>query len=221
MASYVVFFEQSEQFFGSFRACVGAFLQALGHDIRKIRRQHVDIFRGHWPIVIGNLPFPAQGEWGPGMFSANQFVQENAARPEVRSMIELCAAQLFWRHITKCAQGPSGFSSPNRRNIGLIGLRQAKIDEFHRTARVNHDVFRLQITVDNVALVNMNECAGDGNHHLEGQTHARLLLLQKVTQREPVNVFDRHVGMPKEITHLVNRYGVRMSQVGQNTPFRE
>jgi len=108
--------------------------------------------------------------------AGRHFVQHQPEREEVRSRIDLFAAQLLWRHVgqrTDCAarvgQERTGFELRRRRvsmRSARVGLDEAEVENL-RSVRGQQDVGGLDIAVDDAGGMSRLKGVGEGRADLE------------------------------------------------------
>ncbi len=100
-----------------------------------------------------------------GGFAREQFVKHETKRVEIRAMIDRARVDLLGTHVLK---------SSDTLRVGLVhGLkhfRDAEVHDLHVAVLEDHDVFRLEITMNDRRLLTMRggECSGDGRNDAYG-----------------------------------------------------
>lgn len=116
--------------------------------------------------------------------AAEDFADQDAEAPQVRLVSVACADQHFWRCVCRRSAVRSGLLVFK---IGQL-LAKAEVDELDMTAPVEQNVFGLQVSVDNVAIVkllNGDEYLGKIKDRIaHGQAHLLSDLLEKLASRE-------------------------------------
>jgi hypothetical protein len=101
--------------------------------------------------------------------SRHHFVEHDAKREQIRSMVARFTAHLFWRHVPRRAQHrPRIGLALERRRLGRVGIRrrghltrETEVEDLHAAVAGDEDVRRLQIAMDDAAVVRGGESAGD------------------------------------------------------------
>lgn len=99
-------------------------------------------------------------EW---KITANQRVEEHTERPDVR-LFAVGTFEHFWRHVVRCAR--------HRGQLAIVsrGFGQAEVDQPHRIVVCDHDIVRLNITMNNVLGVTMIDSLEQTFHVTRGDS---------------------------------------------------
>ena len=122
---------------------------------------------------------------------------------------------MLGRHVIRSAQRKSGFGEPH-----AIRLGDAEIHEFGAAERVDVNVFRLDVAVDNLLQVNV----ADGAAHLQRNLHAPrevagALVLDGVPQALAFEKFHHHEGAALLLAEIIHRDDVFVRDAGGEAGF--
>ncbi len=116
--------------------------------------------------------------------SLHQFVEYGGEAENFAPCIKFLAARLFRRHVSRGShdvaglcrvQGPFGAK--------LCNLRQAKIHDFDQAIGPQHDIFRLDITVQDAGSVGRLQGGSALNHHIESFLEGEVCPVAKRSRR--------------------------------------
>ena len=98
------------------------------------------------------------------MTPAHRFVDNNPQRENVRAGVGLFFQQNFGWHVGRCAGGQAAPALKGFRGDGVvIGWQlfgHAEVKDLHLAFRSQHDVFRLEVAVDDAPPVRGNQSLG-------------------------------------------------------------
>ena len=104
--------------------------------------------------------------------SRNHFIQHHTNGPNIGAMIDFLAIAMLGRHIEKRAhgrtiRGHAGFSN---------FMRQAEVEYLDSAICIDHDIFRLEITVHDIRLMRFLQAFADLDGYVEHATDRQRLV---------------------------------------------
>ena len=185
-----------------------------GHD--QLGRQ-----RGSESAEIGGVALePSERRVGVGLTqegnsAGEALVQYEAERIQIRTPVELLAANLFGRQVL-CGAHHDVVAG----QIGLGRLQpfgDAEIGEQHPTVGGHHDVARLDVAVDEPCFVGMVECGGDTGADVAREFGAQPLLgVEYLTQTLALDQLHDHGLASVLFEHVVHGDDVRVVETGRS-----
>src|SRR6266567_3679909 len=132
--------------------------------IRLLLGNDVDGFR-HMPSTL------------VGHTTGEQFVQDQAQGIYVAARIELCRIRpdLLGTHVRQCPDKFSKVRSAGDLCIAIGDARDAKIQDFRLPCFIDQDVARLQIAMNNAAVVSMLRCLADPDDQIQALRHRQAM----------------------------------------------
>ncbi len=151
-----------------------------------------------------------------GALAGRHFVEDRPQRELVGAEVERPAARLLGRHV---ADGPHDRAGPRRRRdvgdlfiLGLQELRQAEVEDLDDAVLRDHDVFGLQVAVDDPGGVRLGEPVGDLVRDVEQPLGRQRTALHHFPQGLPVHQLHRDVDRRVRGPDLVDRDDVVVVQ---------
>ena len=151
--------------------------------------------------------------------AANQFLQQDAERPDVAPRVGRRSAELLGRHGMRRPPRVSGFGHP--RAAAVRAPRQPEIHDLDPAARRQEHVRRLQIAVDDAALVGVRDGADDLHRDVERPLARRALGRDQLAERLTLDVLHHDKGPVAVLGDFVDRADVRMVEGRGRTRLRE
>ena len=139
--------------------------------------------------------------------SANHGVKDNPDRPYIR-LDAVKAVEDLWRHVIGCALDIAKPASGSH-----VSLGKAEVNQAHHIVFVDHDVIRLDVTMDDVQCVAVIDRSKETLHVV---CHLRLfypLLRRVLNLLEQAGAFDvlhDHVDVLHVIVRLIIAHNIRM-----------
>ena len=140
-----------------------------------------------------------------GVVSSEQLVEHDPDRPEIRAVVGAARLELLGGHVGHRAAdaiGPAG-AAGHRRAVGEQG-GDAEVEHLHGAAGGDEDVLRLEVAVDDVALMRAGERADHGHRQLDGAPRWKLASAGGVAKVRTVEMLEHHVGRPLVLVGLVD-----------------
>src|SRR5690242_1316364 len=97
-----------------------------------------------------------------GAYAGEHFIENNSRRKKVGARVQRQVLGLLRRHIVPCADGPADMRDARSRQ----GSREPKIHDVRAAVPIQHDVPRLQITVDDSLCVGGFQRSANLRHQL-------------------------------------------------------
>ena len=148
-----------------------------------------------------------------------QLVRDTRERVHVTPCVQLPISRcLLGAHVVRCAKGQPGFGQP--RSTGLTHRQRDPEVRHQRLTRLQQDVLRLDVAVNDAALVREAQRPRHRLRDLECLLHRKLLLpIQLVAQGLALDV--GHDVVQERVGHagIVERQDVGMLQVGGDFNF--
>ena len=146
--------------------------------------------------------------------SRDRLVDNAAEREDVGARIRGESGDLLWRDVPdRPHDSATARQGCSRRLTDLRlheKLRQPEVENLCVAVRRDHDVFRLQVTMDDVRLVCARECVSDLDQQIEKRGDL-VVARDAIAQSLAGNVFHRNV-VARSGADLVNRQDVRVIQ---------
>ena len=206
-----------------FRIACQAIAQQRAQPRGRIGRQSrpVDLARQHRCQRVGHV-------FGLIAAVAGEHLEHHhAERPDIGAAVDALALCLFRRHVSSRAQDHSdlGGARSERRRIHRVRrsahflrrecLGQAEIQHFHRSVVANLDVRRLQIAVDDAALMRKFHGIGDLPRNRQRLVHRNWPLREALGERRTFDQFEDE----RAIFYSVDGCDVGMVQRRQDLSF--
>jgi hypothetical protein len=152
-------------------------------------------------------------EW---QLAADHLVQHDAKRELIAAVVEVIARELFGRHVMRRADDHAGpglrcewsgcFLPLGRRE----GLREAEVENLDQLVAGDHDVRRLDVTVDDSGGMRFGQSVGDLRRKANDAVDRHRTVGDDVAQRPPVDELHRDVRRAVLLGNVVNRDDVRV-----------
>ncbi len=207
-------------------ACGRILAQHFGDDPIQLSRNLGIELAGRRRILIQDAAadgHPATG--AEGMAACKRFVENDAERKEVRALVYFLLEQDLRGHIGRRARQAAGVNLQRGRTSGGLGLQgdaffpagqqlgHTEIENLDLAGRGEHHVFRLDVAVNNSALVSGDERLSalncDGQKLL--QAHR---LGEALAQRVAFDVFHDHKDLVVFLEHVVHAGDMGVGQTG-------
>lgn len=117
------------------------------------------VLLSHHSIVDLGRGVPFVGE-----FPGEEFVENDAEGVEVRPRVELLTQELFGRAVL---EGPDVTIVSSHPGLGFEVLGDSEVDDLDPSVSIEHQVFGLDVPVEDPSLVDGCERVGDVPHHAE------------------------------------------------------
>ena len=194
----------------------------VGHDLpwrRRLRPQYgLECFDGR-------LAF----EWAR---AGGHLIQRCAKAEDVAARIDLAADRLFRGHVRRGARGAAGSTHAFATQIGdgrgprvlfidLRQLREAEVEHLDRAVVADHDVARLEITVDDAPRVRRGDRVGRRDRNTEQFARPKTPCWNQRVEARAVDEFHHDeidIALPVE---LVNGDDVRVTERGEELRFAQ
>src|SRR4029077_7721116 len=162
--------------------------------------------------------------------AGGHLVQNYTERKEVRARVELCAAHLFWRHVSDRADGAAGAGEKlfrrrggQSRNTAAFGGRgefgQTEIEDFGVAALGDEYVCGLDVAVDDAFRVGGFERVGNFDSPVEDLLERLWLATDVMFQRVAFEELHGDEGDAILVANFVNCADVRMIEGGGGARF--
>jgi hypothetical protein len=143
---------------------------------------------------------------------------ENQSRGElVRAEIHGTARRLLGRHERRRADDDSRRGEKGRLRVSEQGIRQlgdSEVEDLQESVRRNHEVFRLEVPMDDADSVRAREPVHELRAEIHDAAHRQGTARQKLANGLPVDELHREVGHAGGMPDLIDRHDVRMIQRG-------
>jgi hypothetical protein len=155
---------------------LGILLERSPDDAREIRRKIGSQGPGGHGIVTQDRgAHVGGGRAREGSFPRGELVENDPKGEQIGARIDSLAAHLLGRHVANGADDLSRRRDRRRHRHGLrcVGhrlvceLREAEVEDLHPPLASDHDVRRLQIAMNDAALVRGREGVGEGDRQIE------------------------------------------------------
>src|SRR5207253_1586922 len=133
------------------------FGQRLLYDGIKPARQRGQHSRGRYGIFVDHLvEHRGYALAAKRSLAGDELIENGAQREDIRPMVYWSSRCLLRRHVTWSAHHHAGLG-----HARITQFRDAKVEDFNVSLVGQHQVGRLQVTMDHASLVGESNCATD------------------------------------------------------------
>ena len=124
---------------------------------------------------------------GERRFSGQHFIQHATGGIQIGAHVDAFAARLLWRQILRGADHALGLRHRGRGVVKRTG--DAEVHDLDHALLGNHDVSRLDVSVNHTHAMRILECVQYADHHLLGVTLAQgAVHLENIAQSLPLDI---------------------------------
>ena len=142
--------------------------------------------------------------------SGEELVEDDPGGVEIRGLVDRRAARLLGREVLRGADDRALL-----RHLARAGARDAEVRDLDHALRVDDDVVRLDVAVDDPVAVRVAERSEDLARVRDGDRHrARATLADQLLERAPLDVLHDDEVRAVRLPAVVDRDDVRMGEPG-------
>jgi len=156
-------------------------------------------------------------EAADGQLAREHLIEDHAQRIDVRALVHILRMlQLFGRHVVGRAHGVAA-GSEGKLFPGLAHqLGDAEVRDLHPAARVEQDILRLDVAVQDAFVMGELERLTNLRHQHHGLLRGEPARLHRLAQVHAVNELHQQKEEPARLAEVIDRDDIRVVEPGQN-----
>ena len=150
-----------------------------------------------------------------GHIAGEHLVKQDAEAVQISAGVYVLAANLLWTHVARSADGQAGAGHPGG---AAQGFGDAKVGQHRAAVFAEQDILRLDIAMNNAAMVRVVQGFGDGAGHRH-RLFQRQTLADALLQRAAGQILHRQIINALVRGDVVDRDDMRIAELGDDPAF--
>lgn len=177
----------------------------------------------HDDFIDARIERRAAGRWSKsadGKFTRKHFIEDDAERINIGAMIDLPGIfQLLGRHVMGGAEGSAGAREGDGGLLFANQFGDAEIGDFDAATRIEEQVFRLDIPMEDALLVGVLEGLANFRDDGERFTGREAARAHRLAEIQAIDILHNKIIEPTGLAEIMHCDDVRMVQFGQKARF--